>query len=277
MTSQNKKYGPPNRKWNEGELSQLEKEILSQPSADDTKRQAIPLDGYCQKQTTEEQLNYVNQRWEEFYYEKKGFLSRYARGDDDLISIGLLSVRKTLSQHPDCPESWLVHRAKLDINNARAPPNRLYLSLDKDQEHDDYWVNDALLYEAMTPHQRDPETVYMDRVKFNNLYNSLSEMEQKLLMILREEQIMETRHRWYGGTYTHTHSSRPRPKKQFLEEVSKRERDWYLSFANVRYQFYMHFGTAAEIKREKEWYASFDPSKGGLHANRDGRYEQNKK
>ena len=55
-----------------------------------------------------EQLRSVNQRWEEFYHRKKAWLRHFCWGDEDLVSIGLLSVRKTLEQHPHCPESWLV-------------------------------------------------------------------------------------------------------------------------------------------------------------------------
>ena len=147
---------------------------------------------------TEEQLKHINRRWEEFYLKHKGFLRRYAYGDEDLVSIGILSARSTLAEHPNCPESWLVHRAKLDINSARASDDRVYLSLDGDSDNDKQWVNDALQYQAMTRYEQDPEILYHDQVKFNRLWDSLDGMEQKLLMILREEHIMETRHRWYG-------------------------------------------------------------------------------
>jgi len=226
---------------------------------------------------TEEQLKHINRRWEEFYLKHKGFLRHYAYGDEDLVSIAILSARDTLAKHPNCPESWLVQRAKLDINTARASGDRVYLSLDGDSDNDKQWVNDALQYQAMTRYEQIPEILYQDQVKFNRLWDSLDGLEQKLLTILREEHITETRHRWYGGTYTHTHRSRPHPKKRFEKEVSQREVDWYLCFANVRYQFYLHFGTEQEIERENRWYAGFNPSKGGLHHNRDGRYDQKKK
>ncbi|MCH8292133.1 hypothetical protein IH992_13645 [Candidatus Poribacteria bacterium] len=241
------------------------------------------LDGYDKEpktgvdDLTEKQQKHINRRWEEFYLKHKGFLRRYAYGDEDLVSIGILSARSTLAEHPNCPESWLVHRAKLDINSARASDDRVYLSLDCDSDNDKQWVNDALQYQAMTRYEQDPEIIYHDQVKFNRLWDSLDGLEQKLLMILREEHITETRHRWYGGTYTHTHRSRPQPKKRFLAEVSQREVDWYLCFANVRYQFYSHFGTEEEIEREDRWYAGFNPSQGGLHHNRDARYDQKKK
>ena len=223
---------------------------------------------------SQEQLSHINQRWEQFYHNKQNWLRRYCYGDEDLMSIGLLSVRKRLAEHPDCPESWLVYRANLDIATARAPVDRVYLFFDKDQHYDEGWVNDDLEYDAMTPLQRDPELVFIDRVGYQKMLDTLGGMERKLLEILCQEQIMDIRHRWYGGQYSHTQADRPRPKKRFKEEVSKSETDWYVCFANVRHQFYMHFGTDEEIEREKQWYASFDPSKGGLHRNRDGRYDK---
>jgi len=116
---------------------------------------------------TEEELQHINQRWEEFYHKHKGFLRHYAYGDEDLVSIGILSARETLAKHPNCPESWLVHRTKLNINTARASGNRVYLSLDSD--NDKQWVNDALQYEAMTTYEQIPEILYQDQVKFNRL------------------------------------------------------------------------------------------------------------
>ena len=222
---------------------------------------------------SKEQLSQINQRWEEFYHNRKAFLHRYAGGNDDLVSIGILSARQTLAENPDCPESWLVQRAKYDINTARAETGRVYLPLDKDQHLDDDWVNDVLQYQAMTPLQRNPENDYLDQVQFRNLLDSLSDVERKLLLILRDEQILKTKHRWWSGKYSYTQTQRPCPKKRFKEEVSKSETDWYISFANVRYQFYMHFGTDSEIAREKEWYAHFDPRK-RLHQNRDSRYDK---
>ncbi|MCH8295994.1 hypothetical protein IH992_33365, partial [Candidatus Poribacteria bacterium] len=150
------------------------------------------LDGNDVDELTEEQLKHINRRWEEFYLKHKGFLRRYAYGDEDLVSIGILSARDTLAKHPNCPESWLVQRAKLDINSARASDDRVYLSLDRDSDSDSdkQWGNDALQYQAMTTYEQVPEILYHDQVKFNRLWDALDGMEQKLLMILREEHIM---------------------------------------------------------------------------------------
>ena len=218
-------------------------------------------------------LEQINRRWEDFYHRKRAFLHHYAGGDEDLVSIGLLSVRKTLEDHPDCPESWLVHRAKLDIISARTPTDRVYLSLDKDRHHDSDWVTDQLQYEAMTPLQRNPEIGVVDRIQFRQMWEALPEMERKFLIILREEYIQETRHRWWGGKYAHTQTERPKPKKRFRSEVSWSLTDYYVAFANVRYQFYMHFGTDEEIERERTWYANFTPN-GRLHNKRDSRYDR---
>ena len=41
---------------------------------------------------TEEQQKHINQSFEEFYLKHKGFLRHYAYGDEDLVSIGILSA-----------------------------------------------------------------------------------------------------------------------------------------------------------------------------------------
>ena len=56
------------------------------------------LDGYDKEpktgvdDLTEKQLQHINRRWEEFYLKHKGFLRHYAYGDEDLLSIGILSA-----------------------------------------------------------------------------------------------------------------------------------------------------------------------------------------
>ena len=226
--------------------------------------------------TPEERLRLINQRWEAFYHQKKDFLRHYCYGDEDLVSIGLLSVRKRLEEHPDCPESWLVHRAKLDIATARASNDRLYLSFNKDQQKGEEFVNDVLEYEAMTPLQQDPEKQFLDQAQFHKMWDALSNMERKFLLILREEFLKKSGkagHRWWGGKYAHTQTDRPKPKKRFRQEVSHSITDYYVSFANLRYHFFMNFGTDEEIEREKAWYANFNPN-GRLHHKRDGRYDR---
>jgi len=220
---------------------------------------------------TEELLAKINQRWEDFYHRKGSLLRHYAWDDEDLVSIGLLSVRKTLEANPDCPDSWLVERARLDIYNARTPTARVHLSLDN--QTDSGWVTDQLQYEAIDVLQRNPEIGIIDGILFRQMYEALGEMERKFLLILREEYIQDTRHRWWDGQYAHTQPQRPKPKKRFRTEVSWSLKDYYLSFANVRYQFYMHFGNEEEIAREKAWYASFSPNR-RLHHKRDGRYDR---
>ena len=222
---------------------------------------------------TEQQVEVINQRWEDFYHRKKAFLRHYAFGDEDAVSIALLAVRKTLHEHPDCPESWLVNRAKLEIQTAHTPTGRAYLPLDKDRHYDADWVTDELECEAMTPLQRNPEIVFIDSAQFQKMWDALGEMERKFLLILREEHILKTNHRWWGGKYAHTQTELPKPKTRFRAEVSWSITDYYESFDNIRYQFYMHFGTDEEREREKAWYASFNPQ-GRLHTNRDGRYDK---
>ena len=57
-------------------------------------------------------IAHINRRWERFFRAKIGFLRAYAKGDDELVSIGLFAIRPLLEKHPHCPDSWLVMRAK---------------------------------------------------------------------------------------------------------------------------------------------------------------------
>ena len=126
----------------------------------------------------------------------------------------------------------------------------------------------------MTPLQQNPEKQFIDKTQYQNLWNALSDMERQLLLIVREEYIMDTRTRWYGGNPVKTQPQRPKPKTRFREEVSHSITDYYHSFANIRYHFYMNFGCAEEIEREKQWYAEYSGPNGRLHATRDGRYHR---
>ena len=219
----------------------------------------------------EDQLQRINQRWKQFYEDKKEFLLHFAYEDEDLATEGLLAVQET----PHCPESWLVRRAKLTIMTARRLSEYgFWLSFNNDQRNDEDFFNDALQYEAMTPLQQEPEKQFIDQAQFHKMWDALSDMEREFLLILREEYIQQTRHRWYGGVYAHTQPQRPNPKTRFREEVSHSITDYYNSFANIRYHFYMNFGTDEEVEREKEWYASYSGPNGRLHATRDGRYHR---
>ena len=96
-------------------------------------------------------------------------------------------------------------------------------------------------------------------------------MEQKLVQILKEE-VGDTP-RYWNGKYVHVAHKKGRIKKRFQNEVSKAVKDYTLSLANVRFKFFLHFGTDAEIQRETQWIETFDPF-GRLHVDRNGKYDR---
>ena len=232
---------------------------------------------------TEAHLNRVNGRWEQFFREKKWILDTYTFGDEDLVSIGLLSVRRTLCQYPDCPDSWLVRRAKFDMLSAIRwgesldASKRDYQRRDAPKDDDakrEMRYRDQIEFEAFLYACRHPETIVIDQLQFQALINDLDEMEIKLLRILKEETPEKDRYRYWNGKYNPLgQREKGRAKKRFCQEVSSRVKDYTISFATLRFKFFKHFGTDEEIERERQWYDNFDPF-GRLHVNRGGHYDR---
>lgn len=252
-------------------------------------RGGVPFGGLPPTELTEEALKKINTRWETFYREKKDIIDRLADYDEDLASIGMLSVRGTLARYPHCPDSWLVQRAKYDILSAR----KWGASVDygwRNRQRDDIgdivgnaidgydqrlgnYLSDAQ-QKRIIEHAgatNNPEREVIDQISYYNFMNKLDRQEKQLVEILIDEH--RDKPKWYDGRYI-SKSTKPAPKTRFKQEVSDSEHDYRVSYANVRYWFYEIFGTLKEAKREKEWYDHFSPRKGSLHASRDGRYQQ---
>ena len=82
-------------------------------------RYGVPFEGPHPDDLTAEELHHINTRWEQFFRQKKGLIDYLADYDEDLASIAMLSVRRTIALYPECPDSWLVAKAKYDMKSAK--------------------------------------------------------------------------------------------------------------------------------------------------------------
>ncbi len=222
-------------------------------------------------------LAHINRRWEAFFREKIGFLRAYAKGDDELVSIGLFAIRPLLEKHPYCPDSWLVMRAKSYILKEQL---RRWNEVTPDYGTPDRYAQgsataweEKLQYEAMSHRARNPEVVVIDHLQYQAFVADLTEMEQRLLTLMREEAVLDPKPRYFKGKYARIGCKPPKSKKRFKDEVSRKIKDYTNSYANLRLKFYRHFGSDDEIEREESWYETFDHF-GRLHANRNGHYDR---
>jgi len=247
----------------------MSKTIGYSPSADFTSklRQGMPFGGLTPNEMTEEQLEHVNRRWEEFFREKKGILYSFTNGNEDLVSIGMFSVRKMLCKHPDCPVSWLVSRAKFDILKA-AGLGHCVDSKKKDEHRKNPNYRSTIDSEMVG---KSTEIAIFDKLQYEEFWNDLTPMEQKLVELLKEEKGDEAR--WYKGEYVHVQRKKGKARKRFHEEVSPSVKDYMLAYANARFKFYLYFGEDWEIKREREWLDNWQPYQ-SLHASRNGKCQR---
>jgi len=70
-------------------------------------------------QTTEAELQQLNERWLYWAEQLKPALKKYANGDEDLIQEGILYLRETLLEDINHNAGILLYRARLAISRAR--------------------------------------------------------------------------------------------------------------------------------------------------------------
>ena len=253
-------------------------------------RDGVPFEGPHPEDLTEAELLHINTRWEEFFRKKKGLIDYLTDYDEDLSSIAMLGVRRTIALHPDCPDSWLVQRAKYDIKSARYWGSCIDSGTRKNQRDDigDVAGNDngsfadrladflenkqqyrVLEHQGQTGQS---ETKAIDKITYNEFFQSLDPMEQKLVEILKDEYRGDWK--WFEGEYVKQAEKGNSPKTRFKGEVSKSETDYVVSFAHARTKFYELFGTEEEAQKERKWFRDWTPTVEPLHGNRTGYYER---
>jgi len=250
----------------------------------------MPFEGPHPDNLTEQELNRINTRWEKFYREKKGLIDYLADYDEDLSSIALLGTRRMIATYPKCPDSWLVQRAKYDIKSARYWGGCIDSGRRRNQRDDIGYVigNDNSSFAErledflenkqqyrVLEHQGQTgqsETKAIDKITYNEFFQSLDPMEQKLVEILKDEYRGDWG--WYKGEYATQAEKGNSPKRRFKGEVSKSETDYVVSYAHARVKFYELFGSEEEAKREQQWFRDWTPTVEPLHGNRKGYYER---
>lgn len=253
-------------------------------------RYGMPFEGPHPDELTAEELNRINARWEQFFRAKKGLIDYLAGYDEDLSSIAILSVRRTIALHPDCPDSWLVARAKYDMKSARYWGGCIDNGRRKNQRDDigsvtgddagsfaqrlAQFLSNQQEYRSLA-HQgltHGLETQVLDSITYTQFLNSLDPMERRLIEILRDEYRGDWK--WYLGQYATTVGVGNRPKQRFKQEVSPSETDYVVCYAHARKKFYEFFGSEEEARREQEWFKDYVPNVTSLHASRTALYQR---
>jgi hypothetical protein len=253
------------------------------------KRHGIPFEGYAPKDMTEEELQRVNSRWEHFYRTKKKDLARLTR-DEDLMSIGLLSVRRMLCLDPECSDGLLIQQAKFDILSSLrwgqsidsrkrraegldiAPTGRedFPFCTPDDTTLEDEVHGKAIKYNGSLDRG---ERVLIDNLQYQAFWNSLTELEQQLVTYLKEETADEPR--WYQGEYVKVERHKGHARQRFLEATGVSNKQYTRTYARLRLKFYEHFGTEDERKRERKWFETWKPAH-SLHPEKQEGYLRRK-
>lgn len=228
-------------------------------------QQTISPESMSTESMSKEQLQLVNQRWEEFFHQKKHVLEYYARGNQDLVSLGLLSVRKRLCEDADSPISHLLQRARLDMLKARGQGSSI--DTPKLSGCRKYPLSPTGAYEATI--EVHPEHALWDTLQYQQFWDSLTLTEQHLVQLLKEEK-GENRDSWYQGVYVPVVRRKGRARRRFHEEVTPSETEYKTAYAHARCKFFQHFGSAEEAERERIWLERWDASQ-SLHASRNGK------
>ncbi|MCH8295995.1 hypothetical protein IH992_33370 [Candidatus Poribacteria bacterium] len=261
-------------------------------------RKGMPFEGPHPDEMTPEQLQRLNDSWERFFREKRGLIDYFADYDEDLSSIAMLGVRRMIALHPDCPDSWLVQRAKYDIKSARYWGGCIDNGSRRDQRVDvgyvcgddegnlaerlrNFFINKQqyrILEELGMGDGVDNSVI--DQMTCEEFYASLDGMERQLVDILIDEYRGDWG--WYKGEYATHPEKGSGPKQRFKREVTQSETAYVVTYVSVRRKFYERFGSAQEVEREREWCKNWDPTQ-PIHRNRGtglyertGKYAKNK-
>ena len=119
-----------------------------------------------------------------------------------------------------------------------------------------------------------------DELTAKEFYKSLDANEKRLIDIMKDE--YRGGWGWWHGQYANPTEKGRNPKKRFLQEVSRSETEYVVTYVSARRKFYERFGSAEEAEREKEWCQNWDPTQ-PIHRNRGtglyertGKYAKNK-
>lgn len=214
---------------------------------------------------TPQQLHAINERWEQFFYRKRHVLDYYAGGDQDLVSLGLISVRKLLCQDVDFPTAYLLRRAQLDMLKARGRGSSIDTQkLTSQRKYPLFRTRESSEDVGVCP-----ESDLFDALQYQQYWASLTSTEQQLIRLLKEEKGEENYH-WYQGEYVPVARRKGSARKRFMEEVNPSETAYKRAYAQARFKFYQHFGSEVEIEREWAWFSQWKPCQ-SLHASRNGK------
>ena len=240
------------------------------------KRLGIRFEGDAPQEMTAEDLERINKQWERFYHTKKKVLDRFTGYDEDLVSIGLLSVRRLLCLYPHCSDGLLIKQAQYDIMASLRWGNSLDSRKHQEEREDitptgkkflpfsasdDSSMEDQVQYEALSSNGMlgKFERMLFDKLQYQEFWTHLTDMERKLVRYLKEEK--DSKPQWYKSEYVKVARKKGKARKRLMEETKCSDRKYRQTYVSTRLKFYEHFGADEEIQQEHRWFENWKPEK----------------
>ena len=221
------------------------------------KRSSMSREGKEVSEMTEDELQALNDKWVYWMEKLEHTIRWYARRDEDLTQVGIISLRRTLCEDIDAPPNHLLHRAKMaiwmaysygksvdsvksDQINARCRDGGIALVYTDSFDHpyDNPLLADHLSYP--------PDVLAIDKVAYEQFRESLTEGEAKLLDLM-----IETQNDGKKGPPGH--------KKAFIRETGSTYSNYESASMSLLQQYYHHYGTKEQQAAFEAFYANWRP------------------
>jgi hypothetical protein len=206
---------------------------------------------------TEEELQQLNEKWVYWMNQLEHTIRWYAYRDDDLTQIGIINLRRTLSEDINAPPNYLLHRARLAIwmaySKGRSVDSRKSDNMNNrwrdggikviytdgyDHPYENPLLADELRYR--------PDVLAIDKIAYSDFRKSLTDYEATLLDLMIESS--NNGKKGKGGF-----------KKEFIGKTSSTYSNYEATIMSLQRKYYHHFGTEQEQRVFDEYYSKWKP------------------
>jgi hypothetical protein len=221
------------------------------------KRSSMSNEGKEAFQMTEDELHQLNDKWVYWANRLKHTISWYARGDEDLIQVGIINLRRTLCEDINYPENYLLHRARLAIwmaySKGKSVDSRKSTTLNQrdrnggvlviytdgfENPYDNPLLSDELKY--------NPEVLAIDKIAYEDFMTDLTSEESELLSL-----IIETKYNGKSGPGSF--------RREFIKKTGSTHSHYEVVMMSLQRKFYHHYGTDYEKEEFENFYLNWRP------------------
>jgi hypothetical protein len=221
------------------------------------KRSSMSNEGKEAWEMTEDELQQLNSRWVYWANRLKHTISWYARGDEDLIQVGIINLRRTLCEDINYPANYLLHRARLAIwmaySKGKSVDSRKSTTLNQrdrnggvdliytdgfENPYDNPLLSDELKY--------NPEVLAIDKIAYEAFMTDLTSEESELLSL-----IIETKYNGKNGPGSF--------RRDFIKKTGSTHSNYEVVMMSLQRKFYHHYGTEEEKEEFENFYLNWRP------------------